>query len=239
MFLVSHIDVTEMRGFSIARKPLPVIVLNRADSPRARLFSLVHELTHVYLGNSGLCDLSEDGPPNVDANIEMFCNAVAAETLMPHEQVTTHATVRAHKRGLTWTDIELRAVAGDFGVSNDAMLYRLVKLNLATAEEYAQARQRWARAALASSEDESGGFSERAHERVLRTQGRPYIQIVLGAMHRDEITASDVADYLDVKLDHLNNLERAAIGLDVPRPAKKKGVEGTATKLKRRDRDDE
>jgi Zn-dependent peptidase ImmA (M78 family) len=134
VFLVSHIDVAEMRGFSIARKPFPMIVLNRADSPRARLFSLIHELTHVYLGNSGLCDLSEDGPPNVDANIEVFCNAVAAETLMPREQVTSHATVRAHKRGVIWTDTELRAVAGDFGVSDDAMLYRLVKLNLATSE---------------------------------------------------------------------------------------------------------
>lgn len=239
VFLVSRIDVTEMRGFSIARKPLPVIVLNRADSPRARLFSLIHELTHIYLGNSGLCDLNEEGPPNVNVNVEVFCNAVAAETLMPREQVTTHATVRAHKRGSSWTDTELRFVAGDFGVSDDAILYRLVKLNLATTEEYAQARKRWERAAHAASEDDADGFGERAHERVLRTQGRPYVQIVLGAMHRDEITASDVADYLDVKLDHLEDLERAAIGLDVarvPKPAKAKGMEGTAAELKRRDR---
>lgn len=238
VFLVSRIDLTEMRGFSIARKPFPVIVLNRADTPRARLFSLIHELAHIYLGNSGLCDFNENAP-SADARIEMFCNAVAAETLMPRDQVLAHATVRAHKRGSNWTDAELRSIASDFGVSDDAMLYRLVKLTLATTDEYLQARKRWELAALAARDDNADGFGERAHERVLRTQGRPYVQMVLGALHRDEITASDVADYLDVKLDHLQDLERAALGLDVqrvPREATAKSLAKPSAELKRRNR---
>ena len=62
-----------MRGFSIAARLLPAIVLNIKDSPYARVFTLIHELAHVILQEEGVCELYEDL-----GCVEVFCNAVAA-----------------------------------------------------------------------------------------------------------------------------------------------------------------
>jgi len=224
VFLSRRIDTTEMRGLSIAQKPYPLISLNRADSPRARLFSLLHELTHVFLGKSGMCDLSEDDSARVDSRrVEVFCNAVAAEALIPRAELLAHATVLAHRRAgatLPWQDTELRLIASDFGVSNEATLRRLVTVGFATPDEYATARRRWLMTAQLTAEDSGGGY-ERAYEIVMRTQGLPYVQLVLGALYQDKISLSEVADYLDIKLDHLGDLALAARGEPVPKPPSK------------------
>ena len=46
VFQIPAIDIGVMRGFSIAEMPLPVVGINRGESPRARIFSIMHELTH-------------------------------------------------------------------------------------------------------------------------------------------------------------------------------------------------
>ena len=73
-----------MRGFCIAQKPLPVIVVNPKDSPYGRIFTIMHELVHIGLGKSVIqnTELREDRPP--DNPIEVFCNEVAAEVLVPY-----------------------------------------------------------------------------------------------------------------------------------------------------------
>jgi Zn-dependent peptidase ImmA (M78 family) len=52
-----RVKVNEMRGFSLYYDQLPVIMVNGADSPRGRLFSLLHEFVHLLLHTSGLCDM--------------------------------------------------------------------------------------------------------------------------------------------------------------------------------------
>ena len=56
VFQTGEITLEEMRGFTIAERRLPVIVLNAKDSPRGRIFTLMHELTHLMLGQDGVCD---------------------------------------------------------------------------------------------------------------------------------------------------------------------------------------
>lgn len=74
--------VEEFRGFAIADPRAPVIFINTADVPGARLFTLIHELVHIWLGNSAISDADPRNPHAV----ERFCNLVAAEFLAPaHE----------------------------------------------------------------------------------------------------------------------------------------------------------
>ncbi|WP_286719852.1 helix-turn-helix domain-containing protein [Thalassolituus sp. UBA2009] len=71
--------VDEFRGFAIADEYAPVIFVNHADAPGPRLFTLIHELCHIWLGITGLSDGSEDA----QRDSEKLCNAVAAEFLVP------------------------------------------------------------------------------------------------------------------------------------------------------------
>ena len=73
------LDIAEFRGFAIADKYTPAIFINGNDSKSAQLFTLIHELTHIYTGQTGISDWSY---PFVN-HIERYCNKVASLVLMP------------------------------------------------------------------------------------------------------------------------------------------------------------
>lgn len=89
VFQISRIGLREARGFAIASSTLPVVAVNAKDHPHARIFSLMHELAHVALGQSGISDWSdataEQARPPEEQKIEVFCNRTAAAVLMPKE----------------------------------------------------------------------------------------------------------------------------------------------------------
>lgn len=73
------LDVGEFRGFAISHPLAPIVFINSADAPSARLFTLLHELAHIWLGSSGISNAA----PNNTRREEIFCNAVAGEFLAP------------------------------------------------------------------------------------------------------------------------------------------------------------
>jgi Zn-dependent peptidase ImmA (M78 family) len=64
---MSDVSIEEARGFSIGRYPLPVIAINGAETSRGKLFTLLHEVVHILLRRSALCDLEDAATPSVEA----------------------------------------------------------------------------------------------------------------------------------------------------------------------------
>lgn len=76
--------VNEFRGFAIADKLAPVIFINGKDSEAAWIFTLAHELAHIWLGESGVSDIAEKQPNG--QSLETYCNRIAAELLTPETE---------------------------------------------------------------------------------------------------------------------------------------------------------
>ena len=72
------LQVNEFRGFAICDEIAPVVFINSSDAPTARLFTLIHELAHIWIGSSGISDVESSHEKE-----ESFCNAVAGEFLVP------------------------------------------------------------------------------------------------------------------------------------------------------------
>lgn len=130
------LDVDEFRGFAIADPYAPVIFVNTADAPPARLFTLIHELAHIWFGESGI----SDGEPARTYRFERFCNAVAAEFLVPEAQF-----IPLWQEDTKWRD-NLAPLAAEFHVSQWVIARRARELDFIREDEYrAYVREQLAR----------------------------------------------------------------------------------------------
>lgn len=79
------LDPEEFRGFVLIDEWAPLVFVNGADGRAAQMFTLAHELAHVFLGSSAAFDLREMSP--ADDRTEQVCNRVAAEFLIPEQEI--------------------------------------------------------------------------------------------------------------------------------------------------------
>ncbi|MEK7560650.1 MAG: ImmA/IrrE family metallo-endopeptidase [Patescibacteria group bacterium] len=83
-----RIEVEKMRGLFIASDYAPFIVLNRADAFSAQIFSLIHELAHFFRKSESISNSIDFRDSNKNVNDEeRFCNRVAAELLLPKDEL--------------------------------------------------------------------------------------------------------------------------------------------------------
>lgn len=213
VFQSSRIPQTEASGFAVAYDETPVIVINRKDAPQRRLFSLLHEFAHVALRESGVSDLRIDRQQTTaGADIEMRCNAIAAAALMPMESVNRELQAALADEG-ELTDLAVARVARRFGVSRPALLLRLVRAGRANWSFYFEKDAQY-KAEYETEQASRGPLPEMKRnipQESLSDLGRPFIGLVLGNYHQRNITLSDVAGYLGVRVKHVETIERRMV----------------------------
>ncbi|MFV0307233.1 MAG: ImmA/IrrE family metallo-endopeptidase [Desertimonas sp.] len=122
------LDPQEFRGFALVDRYAAVVFVNGADSKAAQVFTLVHELAHLWLGETALSDLD---PQSIRSNaVERWCNQVAAEFLVPMAEFRQRFDPRADLRA------QLRPLAEHFRVSSQVILGRIREAGALTWDEY-------------------------------------------------------------------------------------------------------
>jgi Zn-dependent peptidase ImmA (M78 family)/DNA-binding XRE family transcriptional regulator len=118
----------EFRGFVLCDIHAPLIFINGSDAKSAQMFTLVHELAHVWLGADGVSNLADLQPG--PAAIERHCNAVAAEYLIPGTELRA-----------CWPQAQrhpepFKHLARRFKVSPIVAARRVLDLGLTTRDEF-------------------------------------------------------------------------------------------------------
>lgn len=111
------LDTGEFRGFTLTDTLAPLVFINGADTKSAQMFTLAHELAHIWLGQSALSDANVASVAPIAT--ERWCDAVAAEVLVPLEPFK-----RDYNR-TTPIDDEMQRLARMFKVSTLVILRRM------------------------------------------------------------------------------------------------------------------
>ncbi len=205
VFQSSKVPIEEMRGFVIPDEHAPAILVNAKDSEGGRIFSILHEFVHILLGTGGVSNFgSPRSPTTEEERIERFCNAVAAEVLVPHRELTGQLS----KLGDISLDSVIIQMAKHFRVSREVIARRFLDHGRITRQDYLARREIYRRDYVESREKlaTDGGFPL-FHVIKLRDNGRAFTRSVLGAYDDGDLNGSDVADLLNMKLTHLPKIE--------------------------------
>ena len=202
VFQVSRIPISEMRAISIDERPLPYILLNSSDASNGRIFSLLHEFSHIVLQNN---EKTDSAKPAEEQRVEVFCNAVASAVLMPKRLITQILEGQPIDKSSSLEFINSSAEA--LNVSREAFIRRLVTLNYSSEQFYQRMRQQYEEERLKAKEEGRASGGPQYHVQVLNSAGYLFSQLVLSGLSSGKITAKDASDFLGASAKHLPNIE--------------------------------
>lgn len=195
-----------VRGFCIAKFPLPVIVFT-SESPNAQSFTLAHELGHVVIQQSAISgNIPREGGDVKARRIEDWCNSFAAALLIPRPAVLAKYHIPERPKEAI-PDEKIRELAAYFGVSSHAMLIRLVELKYVEPSYYWDVKK----AEYENEEREYKAFGRPKFygRRYTTSLGPLYTALVMAALESGRITNHNAAEFMGIKnLAHLHDIRR-------------------------------
>ncbi|AXE63605.1 hypothetical protein BBF93_04750 [Hyphomonas sp. CACIAM 19H1] len=206
------IPLTEVRGFAIAQRPLPVAVVNSRDRGGGRIFTLLHELAHIVIGESALDNSFEVGDrlPPTERAIERFCNKVAGAVLLPRDVIMSDGIVRRKSAEADdWTDEEISELAARYSVSRPAILVRLQQIGKASGVLVSRMLLRMERQYKEDQEDQISGMVPWRLQ-VVTHLGRSYSRLVLQGYYERKLSLNSAAAYLGTQSKLVPDIAQAA-----------------------------
>jgi Zn-dependent peptidase ImmA (M78 family) len=188
-----------LRGFSMIDEVIPIIAIKRGgEQTTAKIFTLFHELGHILLNDGGLCDLSE----NTNQQIEKWCNAFAAEMLIPTTELLQMNIVVLQKsiENKIWAKKDLVELANHFHVGPLAILRSLLENNLTTPAYYKDRHDVWNKPIFGRAKKPEGRNIARE---TIKEKGRTYISLAFSAFDQNRIDMKDLSDFLGIKLSYI------------------------------------
>lgn len=197
--------VEDVRGFSIGDKKPPAIIVSSSDAIHARIFTLFHELAHLVLRKPGICT-PEDAliHSGNGGGVERWCNHFAGALLVPEELLQSDRDVKAIARSGGISSELLSKVSQRLKVSRHAILIRMLSSQLISKKRY---QEEIANLQLERRAVKQAGFALPPPRRCLQEKGRRFVSLVVESNQKELITYSEVADYLSIRLKHLQKVQ--------------------------------
>ena len=201
-------------GFVICDEYAPFIFINSGDAQAAQLFTVVHELAHLWLNLSGVSNLeySEIVQQVDSSSIEMFCNKVASEALLNQKYFYRALNELDDSKPLM---DRIESLANYFNVSEEVIARRLLDDGVIGKDTYLELRDhyqhRWIeykRMERRRMKAAEGGPSY--YTRKVFNNGYSFTQTVVSAYESGAISGREASGLLDVKVNHIGRLASTA-----------------------------
>ena len=194
IFETDGVILEEMRGLCIFHEEIPIILLNGKDTTNGRIFSLFHELTHLLLGESAICENNEL------SDEEIFCNAVAGEFLVPADDLNNNAHIIS-------TD-SINELSHLYGVSTHVILRRLYDTHNISHNEYNSRIE----TLKEFSTSKSKGSGVNYFNNLIKFNSESYCAIVLEAYENGIINSGEFSKFTNLKKKYIPDLQKRVYG---------------------------
>jgi len=192
-----HTDIPSgvFRGYAIADRVAPFIVVNDHDAAVAWAFTTLHELTHLWLGTTGVSG------GNADTQIESYCNSVAGEMLLPEAEMANLRFLR--RASLDETVGAIAQFATSRKISRAMVAYKLLRVDIITQARWRELDKHYAdewnaaQAQPASKEKKDGGPSYYVVKR--HRLGHAVVDLVKNSLAEGFLTYTRASQVLGVK----------------------------------------
>jgi len=209
----TELSADVFRGFAISDEVAPFVVINDKDARAARSFTLVHELAHIWLDESGVSGVaSPDTPHSPQDRIERFCNDVAGEFLLPDTALQEQPARPEAEDKQSAADI-IQTLARDWSVSEPMVAYRLTRAGFVEkgiyrelVEQYAARWQSHRQRQREQLRDTEGGPNPHVVKRY--KLGNALLDVVRRTLRDNTLTHTKAAKLLGVKTGSVEPLLR-------------------------------
>lgn len=188
-------------GFCLLDNEFPIIYLNNSTSKTRQIFSLFHELVHLLIGVNAITKLDDSYINYLSAkekHIEIFCNAVTAEFLIPSDDFSR----MLRKFSTTLDDANISFLSKRYSVSREVILRRLLDKGFIDNSFYQIKLAEYSKAFHKTKR--TGGKYYATQAAYL---GEKYLKLVFGKHYQGKLSIEQVADYLGVKSKNISGLE--------------------------------
>jgi Zn-dependent peptidase ImmA (M78 family) len=199
----TNISVETFRGFALADKIAPVAVINDNDAVSAWSFTTLHEVAHLWLGETGVSGWAGGLP------IEQYCSDVASEILLPSKELEEFARIATAT--FDQTAEQVSRFADRRNISRAMVAYRLFRIGSINENVWAALRDRFYRDWLAHSEREA--LKQKAREGgpsyyVVRRHriGKALLNLVSRSISEGLLSYTKAARLLGVKARNVDPL---------------------------------
>lgn len=197
----------EISGFCLRHDEFPLIYLNNSTTKTRQIFSLLHELAHLLFNVNGLSKFDQSYVshlPQHERKIEVFCNAVASEVLIPSSDFDKQAA-NLPSNLTDVSDVVFSKLARRYGVSREAVLRRFLDLGRVDQQFYEEKAAEW----TGQLKKTKGGGDWYATTGTYISDRM--LSEVFGRYFRNQVSSTQAADYLGIAPKNLPGLEERVL----------------------------
>jgi len=181
----------------------PLIYLNNSTTKTRQTFSLLHELAHLLLNVAGISKFDTEyirRLPSPERRLEMFCNQMAAEILIPSADFAGQLK-GLHENVESQPENVFADLASRYGVSREAVLRRFLDMGRVSQGFYEAKARLWA-----SQKKQGTGGDWYASQNVYLSAR--FAREVVRRHYRNQLSVEEASEFLGIKAKNFAGLEQ-------------------------------
>lgn len=206
------IDSDEVKGFALTDSYAPFIYVNSSDGKNSQLFTLIHELAHLWIDAGGVSgyrptDFRAKNIHKFDP-VEILCNRIAAEILMPQSKI------RSIFKNITSIESDaIEQISKKLKVSSLALIVRLLNLKIISDYQFKKFRNlfqiKYEEYLAAKQAKQKGAGGPDYYIMQIRKNSKAFTSYIYGNYKNGKISGSEANKLLNIKVSNFKKLEKA------------------------------